>query len=540
MEQNIFTTGIKHHFFWLLAGMILFTLSVKAEQPSHEKVLEQLDQVITQKALYRAERERTLLQLKQQLHYATTEKEKYNLSNELFNLYLHYQADSALHYINKKAEYALPLNKPELNNEIIINRAEVMGVMGMYSEALDELQQIRPALLSKKNLIYYYFTLRTCYGWLADYTVGREAKQKYLQQTDLYRDSIMNNIDSCVDRNIVQAERYILSSQPDKAIPMLNQMLTTSLDMKQKAYVNYTLSLAYEAKNETDMQIYYLAQTAIIDLSMPVREYASLQKLARIIYRHGDLKRAYSYLSCSMEDAVACNARLRFAEVTEFYPIIDHAYSQKEAQKKRMVVILLVGMGVLAILLIILALYLYYGLKKLSVMRKNLYLSNKELQAANMNLAQTGKIKEVYIARYLDRCVSYLDKLEQYRRSLEKLAMASRIDDLFKAIRSEQFLRDERKNFYNEFDKSFLELFPNFIADFNNLLTDEGKIYPKPGEILNTELRIFALIRLGVTDANRIAHFLGYSLATVYNYRSKIHNRAKGNKDNFEQTVMEL
>lgn len=540
MKQNVFTTVMKYHFFWLLIGAILSALSVKAEQPSHEKVLEQLDQVIAQKALYRAEREQALLQLKQQLHYATTEKEKYNLSNELFGLYLHYQADSALYYINKKAEYALLLNEPELNNEIIINRAEVMGVMGMYSEALDELQQIRPALLSQKNLIYYYFTLRTCYGWLADYTVGREAKQKYLRQTDLYRDSIMNNIDSCVDRNIVQAERYILSSQPDKAIPMLNQMLTTSLDMKQKAYVNYTLSLAYEAKNETDMQIYYLAQTAIIDLSMPVREYASLQKLARLIYKMGDLKRAYSYLSCSMEDAVACNARLRFAEVTEFYPIIDHAYSQKEAQEKRIVVILLVCLGILAILLIILALYLYYGLKKLSVMRKNLYLSNKELQAANMNLAQTGKIKEVYIARYLDRCVSYLDKLEQYRRSLEKLAMASRIDDLFKAIRSEQFLRDERKNFYNEFDKSFLELFPNFIADFNNLLTDEGKIYPKPGEILNTELRIFALIRLGVTDANRIAHFLGYSLATVYNYRSKIRNRAKGDKDNFEQAVMEL
>lgn len=540
MKQNVFTTVMKYHFFWLLIGAILSALSVKAEQPSHEKVLEQLDQVITQKALYRAERERALLQLKQQLHYATTEKEKYNLSNELFGLYLHYQADSALYYINKKAEYALLLNEPELNNEIIINRAEVMGVMGMYSEALDELQQIRSTLLSKKNLIYYYFTLRTCYGWLADYTVGREAKQKYLRQTDLYRDSIMNNIDSCVDRNIVQAERYILSSQPDKAIPMLNQMLTTSLDMKQKAYVNYTLSLAYEAKNETDMQIYYLAQTAIIDLSMPVREYASLQKLARLIYKMGDLKRAYSYLSCSMEDAVACNARLRFAEVTEFYPIIDHAYSQKEAQEKRMVVILLICLGILAILLIILALYLYYGLKKLSVTRKNLYLSNKELQAANMNLAQTGKIKEVYIARYLDRCVSYLDKLEQYRRSLEKLAMASRIDDLFKAIRSEQFLRDERKNFYNEFDKSFLELFPNFIADFNNLLTDEGKIYPKPGEILNTELRIFALIRLGVTDANRIAHFLGYSLATVYNYRSKIRNRAKGDKDNFEQAVMEL
>lgn len=241
-----------------------------------------------------------------------------------------------------------------------------------------------------------------------------------------------------------------------------------------------------------------------------------------------------------MKDAVACNARLRFLEVTEFYPIIDKAYSDKKAQEKRLGRILTLSITGLAVCLILLAFYLYHGLRKLSLMRKNLSKSNKELVALNQQLQQTGKIKEVYIARYLDRCVSYLDKLEQYRRSLEKLAMASRIEDLFKAIRSADFLREERKNFYNEFDKSFLELFPNFIHDFNNLLNEDGKIEPKPGEILNTELRIFALIRLGVTDANRIAHFLGYSLATVYNYRSKIRNRAKGDKDNFEQEVMSL
>lgn len=241
-----------------------------------------------------------------------------------------------------------------------------------------------------------------------------------------------------------------------------------------------------------------------------------------------------------MKDAVACNARLRFLEVTEFYPIIDKAYSDKKAQEKRLGWILMVSISSLAISLIVLAFYLYNGMKKLAFMRRDLSKTNNELVAVNKQLQQTGKIKEVYIARYLDRCVSYLDKLEQYRRSLEKLAMASRIEELFKAIRSEQFLREERKNFYNEFDKSFLELFPHFIRDFNNLLTEEGKIEPKPGEILNTELRIFALIRLGVTDANRIAHFLGYSLATVYNYRSKIRNRAKGDKENFEQEVMNL
>lgn len=288
------------------------------------------------------------------------------------------------------------------------------------------------------------------------------------------------------------------------------------------------------------MEIYYLAQTALIDLNASVREYAALQKLARLVYQQGDPERAYNYVSCSMKDAVACNARLRFLEVTEFYPIIDKAYSDKKAQEKRLGRILTLSITGLAVCLILLAFYLYHGLRKLSLMRKNLSKSNKKLVALNQQLQQTGKIKEVYIARYLDRCVSYLDKLEQYRRSLEKLAMASRIEDLFKAIRSTDFLREERKNFYNEFDKSFLELFPNFIHDFNNLLNEDGKIEPKPGEILNTELRIFALIRLGVTDANRIAHFLGYSLATVYNYRSKIRNKAKGDKDNFEQEVMSL
>lgn len=332
----------------------------------------------------------------------------------------------------------------------------------------------------------------------------------------------------------------ILSGQADQAIPILNKVLTSPLDMQEKAYAYYTLSLAYEAKKDTDMEIYYLAQTALIDLNASVREYAALQKLARLVYQQGDPERAYNYVSCSMKDAVACNARLRFLEVTEFYPIIDKAYSDKKAQEKRLGRILTLSITGLAVCLILLAFYLYHGLRKLSLMRKNLSKSNKELVALNQQLQQTGKIKEVYIARYLDRCVSYLDKLEQYRRSLEKLAMASRIEDLFKAIRSADFLREERKNFYNEFDKSFLELFPNFIHDFNSLLNEDGKIEPKPGEILNTELRIFALIRLGVTDANRIAHFLGYSLATVYNYRSKIRNKAKGDKDNFEQEVMRL
>lgn len=291
---------------------------------------------------------------------------------------------------------------------------------------------------------------------------------------------------------------------------------------------------------DVENRIYWLAQTAILDLKTAVREYAALQRLARLLYEQGDLERAYRYLNCSMEDAVACNARLRFLEVTEFYPIIDRAYVAKENRERLMMHRMLLLVSVLAVMLIVLLSWLWIWMRKLSAMRKELYTANRELQVVNDQLEQTGKIKEVYIVRYLERCVSYLEKLEHYRRLLEKLAMASKIDELFKMIRSEQFLRDERKKFYAEFDKSFLDLFPNFVEDFNLLLVENGRIYPKPHELLNTELRIFALIRLGVTDTTQIAHFLGYSLATVYSYRSKMRNRAKGDKDHFEQDVMKL
>ena len=527
---------------------ILFLILLMAEgwrvsifaQASGQRILEQLDQTISRKEEFQHHKEAVISQIKQRLTYAADHTERYKLCGELFNLYLHYQADSACHYIHRKEYYNSLQSQPERDIEISINRAEVRGVMGMYNEALTELQTIHPHELSSPNLEYYYFTIRACYGWMADNTVDPHVKQTYLKKTELYRDSLLKILPQGSDRSIVLAEKMILSGQADQASPILNKMLTSSLGMQEKAYAYYTLSLAYEAKKDTDMEIYYLAQTALIDLNASVREYAALQKLARLVYQQGDPERAYNYVSCSMKDAVACNARLRFLEVTEFYPIIDKAYSDKKAQEKRLGRILTLSITGLAVCLILLAFYLYHGLRKLSLMRKNLSKSNKELVALNQQLQQTGKIKEVYIARYLDRCVSYLDKLEQYRRSLEKLAMASRIEDLFKAIRSADFLREERKNFYNEFDKSFLELFPNFIHDFNNLLNEDGKIEPKPGEILNTELRIFALIRLGVTDANRIAHFLGYSLATVYNYRSKIRNKAKGDKDNFEQEVMSL
>ena len=507
---------------------------------SIKMVLKELDAIIDDKNAFHAQKEKELEVLKQRLKTTADKNELLDIYGQLFNDYLHYQADSSLYYIDEKIRLLSSMERPDLDAEILINRAEVLGVMGMYTEALEQLEQVNPQTLDLKALNYYYRVYCACYGWLADYTTSMTVKQKYRQQANAYRDSILTVISQDLDKDIVQAERYLIQGEVTKSITLLKELLEKYPDRRQNAYIHYILSDAYERTGNLDLQIYYLAKTAIIDLKSSIREYASLQKLAYQVYAKGDIDRAYKYLNCSMEDAVACNASLRYIEVAQYFPIIDKAYKLKEERGRTIRYGLLFFASFLSLVLIVSVFWLYRWNQKLSVMRQNLSQANEQLRLVNRELEQTGKVKEVYIAHYLDQCVSYLDKLESYRRSLGKLAMASRFDDLFKAIKSDQFIRDERKEFYHHFDKSFLELFPNFINSFNELLVEEGRLSPKPNELLNTELRIFALIRLGVTDSNAIAHFLGYSLATVYNYRSKMRNRTKGDKELFEQEVMNL
>lgn len=523
----------------LLLYFLSFQLSANTKDSVYA-VLEELDAVISSKMHYQSQKENKIADLKLRLKTDLDDSTKFEIYGELFNEYLHYQADSSFYYNDKRILLLSVMDNPELEAITLINRAEVMGVMGMYLEALHQLEEINPKKLDLKTLIYYYRVCCACYGWLADYTAHQDIKEKYRDQSNLYRDSILTVLNHDLDKDIVQAERYLSQGDVNKSISMLNSLLNNYPDRRQNAYIHYILSDAYEHAGNLDMQIFYLAKTAIIDLKSSIREYASLQKLAQQVYKKGDINRAYQYLNCSMEDAIACNASLRYIEVAQFLPIIDKAYKLKEEKGRTFRYGLLFFASLLSLILIFCVLWLYHWNKKLSLMRQNLSLSNEKLRMVNSELAQTGRIKEAYIAHYLDRCVAYLDKLESYRRSLAKLAMASRIDDLFKAIKSEQFIKEERKEFYQNFDKTFLELFPNFITSFNELLAEDEQVYPKSNELLTTELRIFALIRLGITDSNAIAHFLGYSLATVYNYRSRMKHRAKGDKDKFEQAVMNL
>jgi hypothetical protein len=521
--------------------LLICCANIQAVPIDNQRSLQTLDAVIAGKNRYHAEKEQYIDTLKRALLHQININQRYKLYEELYEAYLHYQADSALNYIHKREALAPRLHNSEIEEKIVIDHALLMGVMGMYTKALTLLQTLDARKLSPDILIAYYQTYRACYGWISDYLASNPNEGSlYWHITDNYRDSIISVMPAGINRSIVQAEKEIMCGKADEGVALLQETLTQLPDRRQLGYIYFTLSIAYQRLQDREKEIYYLIETAILDLESSIREYASLQKLAQLLYEEGDLDRAYRYLSCSMEDAVACNARLRFIEVTQFFPIIDKAYKVKEERSKTLLHIMLISVSVLSLFLLVAVFYLYIWMKRLSVMRRNLSIANKQLKRINEELAQTGRIKEKYIALYLNRCVSYLDKLEQYRRSLSKLAKTASMDKLLKAIQSETFIQNERKEFYNEFDKTFLKLFPNFITAFNELLVEDARLYPKDDELLTTELRIMALIRLGVSDSNKIAHFLDYSLATIYNYRSRLRNKAAGNKDTFEQDIMNL
>ena len=140
----------------------------------------------------------------------------------------------------------------------------------------------------------------------------------------------------------------------------------------------------------------------------------------------------------------------------------------------------------------------------------------------------------------MDQCSTYIEKLDAYRRHLGKLAAAGKVQELYKDLKSSKQVEQELKEFYANFDDTFLQLFPTFVEDFNSLLLPDERITPKSGERMSTELRIFALIRLGITDSVKIAQFLRYSVTTIYNYRTRVRNKAAGNRDELETLVARI
>lgn len=535
-----------------------------------QALLHTLDDIIqNHKVQYQAQRIKQINQLKAQARTATGYN-KYNLYKEIFDLYSHFQTDSAQVYICKMQQ--LPAYKTDavMQATLHVAQAEIMAVSALYAEALSELDKVPQSLISSEHAdlrLYYYRVNRALYGWMCTYYTKSSGQHKLWEEKTMnYRDSLLS-VDAVknMSRDIVMADKYNALRQPEKALKMLKPYSAQASEATPNPFVCFTLAHAYILSGNRTKAIYYLTLTAIADLRSATCEYQALPMLAQILFDHGDVERAYTYLLCSMEDASYCKAGLRSIEASTIFPIIDKQYKQREKAQRERDHLLMYGLVGLLLMLIAMVVYLRKQMLKLRQMRQKQSLYNKQLSAANQQmheaneklqaalqevkrtneelqntysqLRMTDKVKEEYIARYLNRCRMYLDQLAEFRSATLRLIKNRHFEELANQLKRDLNAKAEQTQFYEDFDAAFLTLFPDFVASFNALLQPEHQLSVKKNGLLNTELRIYALIRLGIHDTTRIAHFLDYSTATVYNYRSKIRNKAICSPEEFESLV---
>jgi hypothetical protein len=517
-----------------------------------DSLLSLLDRTVANHLVYSNQKEEKLNKLKELLRFTSSDLQKFEICGQLYDEYRSYKSDSALTYAREKLKIAEKLNNRQQLTNARLNLAAIMGINGLYKEAMDLLDLIH--ISEAPDLKAYYFHIyRTIYGYMSDYAVSSQEKSRYDHLTAAYRDSLLIvNPPSSATHVIVKSDQLTVRKQYDEALELLFNYYPIEKELHTKAIIAYCISNAYLGKKDRKAEERWLIISAIYDIQSATKEYISLRRLAFLLYEDGDVDRAYKYIRRSLDDALFCNARLRTYEISQMLPIIDKAYQNQTEARQRQLIKSLVSISVLTIFLLIAIFFIYKQMRKLSLARKELSKANQQLINLNEELSATNNqlttinrtlveanlIKEEYIGRYMDQCSLYIDKLDSYRRLLNKTATAGQIQDLLSTIKSKQFIEDELKSFYSNFDSTFLQLFPTFVEEFNSLLVDDEETKLKPGELLNTELRIFALIRLGISDSVKISHFLRYSLSTIYNYRTKLRNKAVGPRNEFENKVM--
>lgn len=524
----------------------LLTFYISSFAGSKDSITTRLDEVMSKKGLYVKEKELRILGLKQFLARQDLSLiQLYDIYQELYLEYKKFKTDSAVHYILKNREVAKEIGSSELQYKTELELSWLYSTRGMYIEAKNILDKIKKEKIPS-NLVPEYY--RAYDSFYSHYALSNN-EEKYYRLSSGYRDSLLLVLDpKSLEYQMEYAIKELYDLREEKATELFKELLDrTTDDDPNRAMIAYFLGYAYKKQNNQELQKKYFSISAISDITNCIKDNASFQNLALTYYELDDIDKAYRFIQSAIEDAIFCNVRYRTIESSEFYSIINSMYLKKENIQKEKFKTYLILISVLSLALLLGIIFIYKQMKKLLQVRKQLYRTNLELVKLNQDLQDTNNsleeanlVKEEYIARFFDQCSEYIDKLEIYRKNLNTKAKNNQLEELLKMIKSRTLVETELEELFHNFDSVFLNIYPTFIEEFNALLIPNEQIYPKPGELLNTELRIFALIRLGITDSIKIANFLRYSLQTVYNYRTKVRNKAAGSRDEFEEIVKKI
>lgn len=504
-----------------------------AERTDDAALLLKLDKMIEQREVYQKRVEREIAELRKTLDYVGDDRARFEILNELFVKYRSFRVDTALIVAEKRLQLAEGLGE-EYVNQGLMNLADALNKMGKHENALGVLGRVTRTEAVRKDT-YFYYLYHTIY--LSCYNDETEVsrKQVFMQRIKAYKDTLVAISDPSTASYVTnKCGSLSLQGKWDDAIRILEDYYRHCTDTNpDKARVEYLLAELYQGKHDIRQAKHYLIRASITDIANAKKVYMSLQQLAILLFQEGDVARAYHYISCSLEDVSFGKARYRIVDIAEYLPIIKAANDSRIKADRDRVLFFLLVLSVLVLLLVIVSFFLRKKNRNLLKVKQSLAEQNRRLQEMTGNLTrmneeikESNHIKEEYIGLLFNICSEYIYKQENDRKSLLKIVNTGSMADISKMLHSQSSTTEDFKLFISKFDTIFLSIFPDFVASFNALLREDERIQLKEGELLTPELRIYALIRLGINDNSKIANFLHYSLQTVYNYRMKMRNKA--------------
>jgi tetratricopeptide (TPR) repeat protein len=465
----------------------------------------------------------------------------FNLYSILYNEYQIYNYDSAFRYAQKMISEGQLMRDDSLIGYAQIKEGFVLLSSGLFKETFELLQNVNKKLLSKAEKAEYLTMMGRYYYDLADYDNDRFYAPRYIDSGNQFIDSsLVLFTPSSFAYIYYSGLKNMRSGNYDIALSGLKK-LTESYPMSQHeiAVTTSTISDIYIQKGQIDSAIDLLLLAAIEDIRSSTKETRAIFTLATLFFKKGDSKNASTFIEKAVNDAVFYGARQRKVQLTSILPLIEAEKLNILQNQNKKVVNYAVAVTVLSLLLISLLLIIFRQIKKLQLAKSNITAAHRSQQQINTKLQEANKIKEEYIGYFFSGNSEFYTRIEKFIQSVEVKITDRKLDDI-RFLVNNLNLKRGREEVLRDFDRIFLKLFPNFITEFNSLINEEGQVRLKEGELLNTDLRIFALIRMGIHDTQKIAGILGYSVNTINTYKSKIKNKSVVPNETFEEKIMQI
>lgn len=538
---------------------------------STQQLLDSLDSSLGKSAAYTDEKERRISSLRRRLSQTANPEQRFWICRNLVDEYSSYNSDSALHYIDASTAVGRQAGRREWVDEMNLNRAYIYAATGLLAEAESALNEVDPRQMTPALATEYYNRLLFVLTHKDQYLGKNSLTRPYSERAKAMLDSVSRLMQPS-DPQYIWFLAWRSMTDPAKTretIPVVEKALESSTySTREEAMNAWILSRLYELNGNSDMMMRYLILSAIADVRTSNKEIASLEEISNRLYQSNDLERANDYISHCLQLANDYKSRVRVGRLADLQYHITKAYSQRNDRQRRKLNVYFIIALVFAACLAVAMLFLYKQNRRIHRSKTELDRSNAQLNSKVEELSQTRRqlkeandrleilyrnvrdeagelaagndAKERYIADIFAICSDYISKLDEFRRNIYRKIVAHNFDEVKELTKSHELSHGEIKELYQNFDSIFLKVYPNFVDDFNTLLRPDERVAMKKPGVLTTELRIYALVRLGINDSVKIARFLHCSTQSVYNARMKMRNKSDISKEQFAEAVRRL